>query len=192
MALADYITNKPVLRTERLTLRQLVPSDIPALKEWMPDKTMYTYWGKPAGKTDKNPELLFEKVKDNTKSFHWGIALNENDRVIGEAWIYLIDNNRMAKIALRIAPAYQGRGLASEATKAVIGFCFTQTELQRIWTDVDTRNIASWKVLEKCGFTREGMIRQGKMVNTWCDYYIYGLLKTDIKKDQDFVCNQSC
>lgn len=43
MALADYIVNKPILRTERLTLRQLLRSDIPALKEWMPDKAMYTY-----------------------------------------------------------------------------------------------------------------------------------------------------
>jgi len=40
MALADYIENKPVLRTERLTLRQLLPSDIPALKEWVLDKRM--------------------------------------------------------------------------------------------------------------------------------------------------------
>jgi ribosomal-protein-alanine N-acetyltransferase len=73
--------------------------------------------------------------------------LNENEKVIGEAWIYLIEKNRMAKIAQRIAPAYQGRGFATEAMKAIIDFCFTHTELQRIWTDVDTRNIASWKVL---------------------------------------------
>lgn len=181
MALADYIVSKPILRTERLTLRKLLPSDIPALKEWMPDKAMYAYWGKPAGKTDKNPELLFEKSKKDTKSFHWGVALKECDKVIGEAWIYLIENNRMAKVALRIAPAYQNQGMATEVMRAIIDFCFTHTELQRIWTDVDIRNIGSWKVLEKCGFTREGMIRQGKMVNTWCDYYIYGLLKTDIK-----------
>jgi O-acetyl-ADP-ribose deacetylase (regulator of RNase III) len=31
-----------------------------------------TYWGKLAGKMDKNPELLFDKVEKNTKSFHWG------------------------------------------------------------------------------------------------------------------------
>jgi len=88
-------------------------------------------------------------------------------------------NDRMAKVALRIAPAYQNQGMATEALKAIIDFCYTHTELQRIWTDVDVRNIGSWKVLEKCGFTRESMIRQGKMVNSWCDYYIYGLLKTD-------------
>lgn len=74
MALADYIVNKPILRTERLTLRQLIPSDIPALKEWMPDKTMYTYWGKPAEKMDKNPELLFEGAKKH-KEFSLGHSL---------------------------------------------------------------------------------------------------------------------
>ena len=39
--------------------------------------------------------------------------------------------------------------------------------------EVDVRNVASCRILEKCGYTKEGHIRQGKMVNTWCDYYIY-------------------
>jgi len=86
----------------------------------------------------------------------------------------------MAKVALRVSPAYQNQGIATEALQAIVSFCFTHTELQRIWTDVDIRNIGSWKVLEKCGFKREGMIRQGKMVNTWCDYYLYGLLREDV------------
>lgn len=81
---------------------------------------LYVFWGKPAGKTDKNPELLFIKPEKNWKSFHWGIALNENDKVIGEAWIYLIKNNRMAKTALRIAPIHQNQGIATEAMKTII------------------------------------------------------------------------
>ena len=40
-------------------------------------------------------------------------------------------------------------------------------------------NVASYKTLEKAGFQREGHIRDGKMVNTYCDYYIYGMLKAD-------------
>lgn len=35
-------------------------------------------------------------------------------------------------------------------------------------------------VLEKCGFTKEGAIFQGKMVSTWCDYHLYAILKTGI------------
>ena len=58
-------------------------------------------------------------------------------------------------------------------------FCSENTELKRLWTEVDTQNIASQKMLKKCGYTREGLIRQGKMVNTWCDYYIYGIISSD-------------
>ena len=53
-------------------------------------------------------------------------------------------------------------------------------KVQAIWTEVDVRNVASCRILEKCGYTKEGHIRQGKMVNTWCDYYIYGILSSDM------------
>lgn len=182
MALADYFYYKPTIETNRLFLRQLQATDIPSLKEWMPDKSLYTYWGKGPGRTDKNPELLFEKEEKTTKSFHLGIVMKDNQKAIGELWVYLIENDRMGKVAIRLSNEYHGIGIASEALIAVITFCFENTELQRLWTDVDVRNKASVKLLEKCGFYREGLIRQGKMVSTWCDYYIYGLLKADLAK----------
>ena len=49
MALADYINNKPVIETNRLILRPMIVSDIAALKKRMPDKSIYTYWGKSPG-----------------------------------------------------------------------------------------------------------------------------------------------
>ena len=61
MALADYINNKPTIETDRLIVRPMIAADIPALKEWMPDKSIYTYWGKGPSKAEKNPEMLFEK-----------------------------------------------------------------------------------------------------------------------------------
>ena len=67
----------------------------------------------------------------------------------------------------------------SEALKSVIEFCFLKTELQKLWTDVHILNHASYKTLEKVGFQKEGHIREGKMVNTYCDYYLYGILKSD-------------
>lgn len=180
MALRDYVNSKPSIRTERLTLRELCAADVSALREWMPDKSIYAYWGKGPGRTDKQPELLFEKAKKPSKSFHLGVELNETGKVIGELWIYLIENDRMAKVAVRFGKAYHGNGYATEAVSAIVRFCFEHTELQRIWTDVDVQNAASCRVLEKCGFTREGTIRQGKMVSTWCDYHLYGILKSDV------------
>ena len=180
MSLADYINNKPIIETERLRIRPMTSSDIPSLYEWMPDKSIYTYWGKGPSKSEKHPELLFEKEEKASKSFHLGIAVKGNDKVIGDIWVYLIENDRMASLAIRLSPAYHGKGFGTEALSAITRFCFDNTELQRLWAEVDVRNAASCRMLDKCGFTREGLIRQGKMVNTWCDYYIYGILFSDI------------
>ena len=180
MSLADYITNKPTIHTARLCLRPMSANDIPALKEWMPDKSIYTYWGKGPGKTDKNPELLFEKKEKPTKSFHLGIEEIFCGKVIGDLWVYLIENDRMASVAIRLAPSRHGNGFGTEALTAMTRFCFEHTELQRLQAQVNVRNIASQRMLEKCGYKQEGLIRQGKMVNTWCDYYIYGILASDM------------
>ncbi|WP_024832912.1 GNAT family N-acetyltransferase [Ruminiclostridium josui] len=76
---------------------------------------------------------------------------------------------------------YGGSDNEQYKSKESSDFGFENTEIQRLWTKVDVRNIASCRMLEKCGYTKEGLIRQGKMVNTWCDYYIYGILSSDMK-----------
>ncbi len=179
MALVDYFYQKPIIKAERLVLRPMNKKDVPSLKEWMPDRSIYTYWGKGPSKAEKSPELLFEKEERPAKSFHLGVEEKISNKVIGDIWVYLIEKDRMAKVAIRLAPDCQGKGYGTEALSAMTGFCFEHTELQRLWTEVDIRNIPSQKMLEKCGYSREGMIRQGRMVNTWCDYYIYGKLASD-------------
>lgn len=179
MSLADYITEKPVIHTERLIIRPMRIDDVPALREWMPESSIYTYWGKGPSKAEKYPELFFEKPEKPTKSFHLGIEEGESGKVKGDLYVYRIEKDRMASVAIRLAPSMHGRGFGTEALRAITSFCFENTELKRLWTEVDVRNLASQRMLEKCGYTREGLIRQGKMVNSWCDYYIYGKLASD-------------
>ena len=185
VALADYINEKPTIRTDRLIIRPMTEEDIPALKEWMSDKSIYTYWGKGPSKAELNPELLFEKEEKPTKSFHLGVALKDDDKVVGDLWVYLIEKDRMASVAIRLSKGVHGCGYGTEALRAITRFCFEHTELRRLWTEVDVRNVASCRILEKCGYTKEGHIRQGKMVNTWCDYYIYGILSTDMERQAE-------
>ena len=120
MALADYIESKPVIDTSRLRIRPMCASDIPALKEWMPDPSIYTYWGKGPGKTDKDPALLFEKQEKPSKHFHLGIEEKASGKVVGDLWVYLIENDRMATVALRLAPACHGKGYGTEALSAIL------------------------------------------------------------------------
>lgn len=179
MKLQDYVQNKPVLETEQLILRPLRKEDVTDLKEWLGDSSIYQYWGKRPGKSDLNPELLFQKQEKPAKSFRWGIIHKQDHKVIGDMWVYLIENDRMAKVAFRLSPACQGKRLMTEALVRAVTFCFEETELQRLWADVHIQNIASYKTLENAGFKREGLIREGKMVNTYCDYYLYGMIKDD-------------
>ena len=180
MALADYIYSKPMIETTRLNLRTMTKEDVPSLQEWMPDESIYTYWGKGPSKAEKNPVLLFNGNAKRTKSFHLGIELKYCGKVIGDIWIYLIENNRMASVAIRLSKAYQHNGYGTEALSAMTRFCFENTELKRLWTQVHVDNTPSCRMFEKCGYLKEGLIRQGKMVNTWCDYYIYGILDSDL------------
>ena len=179
MALENYIREKPAIGTARLRLRAMNAGDIPALREWMPDKSLYAYWGKGPGKTDKHPELLFAKAERPSKSFHLGIEERATWKVVGEVWVYRIENDRMATVAIRLARACQGKGYGTEALSAMTRFCFAHAQLRRLQAEVDVRNAASRRMLEKCGYNREGLIRLGMMVNTWCDYFIYGKLATD-------------
>lgn len=175
MALADYIAEKPVVDTARLRLRPLRPDDVPALEEWMADKALYAYWGKGPGKTDKQPALLFARPAKPSKSFHLGIEEKAAGKVVGDLWVYRIENDRTATVAIRLAPSRQGRGFGTEALSAMTRFCFDCTELRHLRAEVDVRNAASRRMLEKCGYRREGPVRHGKMVSVRCDFWVYGI-----------------
>ena len=175
--LKDYVLNKPVIKDELIILRPLVKEDVNDLKEWTAMSEIYQYWGKNPGKYDLNPELYFVKEMKPSKSFHLGIELKEEKKIIGDIYIYLIERNKKAKIAIRINPLYHSRGIATDAIKLMTGWCFLNTELELIWSDVDVNNLASIKMLEKSNFKRTETVIAGKMVSTMCDYYIYELTK---------------
>lgn len=175
--LKDYINDKPIIESERLILRPLIKNDVDDLKEWTPNKSIYTYWGKNPGKNNLHPELMFEKKAKPTKSFHLGIELKDENKVIGDIYIYLIEKDKKAKVAIRLNPKYHSMGIGSEAVKTMAEWCFKNTELEVIWTDVDMHNIPSIKLLEKCNFKKIKEVIQGKAVSVICDYYVYELRK---------------
>lgn len=93
--------------------------------------------------------------------------------------MFEIQNDRMGEVGYRLNPAYWNCGFATEALKEVVDFIFKRTELDRLHAKADVRNTASNRVLEKCGFIKEGTIRHGKMLSVYCDYNIYGMLRED-------------
>lgn len=198
--LKDYLENKPIIETPRLLLRQLTPDDVPDLRRWLARDEIYTYWGRPISKNEREPELMFVDARPWVKrkpspDFKWGVVLKGTPSVgpaadsslkrepigsvIGDISVFDIENSRMGNVGYRFDPECWGNGYATEALHAAVEFVFTHTELDRLQATADVRNTASNRVLEKCGFVLEGTIRRGKMVSAYCDYNIWGMLRED-------------
>lgn len=107
------------------------------------------------------------------------LVLKETGKVIGQLEIFNVENGRMADVGYRLHPSYWRQGLVTEALKRAIRYAFEETTLQRLNASADVRNMGSNRVLEKCGFIHEGTVRQGKMVSVYCDYHLWGLLRSD-------------
>ncbi len=178
-----YFYHFPVLETDRLILREKTPEDAESIKTFTADEELYRYWGRHMTKYEREPALGFkEKKRTNGRNdaISWGIELRLNNRVVGEINLFDIQNDRQAMVGYRISRSFQGMGFVTEGLRRVIRFCFEETNLQRLEAEVMVKNIASNRVMEKCGFICEGTKRQAKFVNTYADYNIYGLLKSDI------------
>lgn len=75
-------------------------------------------------------------------------------------------------------PDYQGKGIASAAIALVRDFLFTQCKALRIQAFVEPDNAPSVRVLEKCGFTREGLLRRYYPLKQrgLIDVYLYAII----------------
>ena len=91
-------------------------------------------------------------------------------------------NYRNAEVWYKIDLYHWGKGFATEAVKALLSFGFHELNLHRIEAGCATENIASAKVLEKCGFIKEGMSRKILPIRgEWKDAYKFAILEEDYK-----------
>ncbi|MBR9689304.1 MAG: GNAT family N-acetyltransferase [Candidatus Altiarchaeota archaeon] len=122
------------------------------------------------------------------KSYNFGIILNETDKLIGS--IGLGDIKPIEKktfIGYWLSKDFWGRGIMTEAVNLVLDFGFNQLKLHKISAGIFSVNTGSKRVLEKCGFKREGLLRDERFKRgSWHDEFRYGILKTEFKSRDTF------
>lgn len=88
-----------------------------------------------------------------------------------------------AEIGYWLGVAAWGRGLATEAVKAATGYAFDELGLERVFAVANTRNRASARVLEKCGYLLEGTMRRTAIKEgIVLDQFMYAALKTEWRR----------
>jgi RimJ/RimL family protein N-acetyltransferase len=85
----------------------------------------------------------------------WMIELKDGTH-IGEMCFKGLDSNGVVEIGYGIMEQYQDHGYATEAVKAISNWAFQEPKISSIEAEIDSKNIASKKVLEKCGFVFTG------------------------------------
>ena len=112
--------------------------------------------------------------------FQYAIELTATRAHIGDVGVDLHENRRQAEIGFTLDRAYQKRGFAAEAVRALLDHLFTVRGLHKVSAEADARNAASARLLERVGFTREGLRREHTWSKgEWTDDLLYGVLAGD-------------
>lgn len=156
----------PRLTTPRLLLRQLRPEDVPALVQYADNRKIsdqivnipYPY---------REPQAAF-RIAYVARGFKQGthyvfaIIRQESQELIGEVSLHLDDARRRAQLSYWIGEPFWGRGIATEAARAVLDFGFERLELEYVIASRYAENVASGRVLEKIGLRPAG--RTGNLI----------------------------
>lgn len=173
----------PVLESARLRLRPYLDTDTVGLFALYGDPQITRYWSHPAWTDPAQAHLYLSLRKDEpTTAVHaWAIADKDSNELIGALTFFSISGTHArAEVGYSLMSRLHGQGLGKEALITALKYGFEILSLYRIEADVDPRNTASVKLLEKLNFQREGFLRQRWRVNgEVCDSVLYGLLKED-------------
>ncbi|GAA0610094.1 GNAT family N-acetyltransferase [Kribbella sandramycini] len=170
------------VRTERLTIRRFEPADATAFAAYRsdPEVARYQSWETPLTAADALATVTDYGAGDPDAPgwFQYAVALD--GALIGDLGLNLDPNLMQAELGFTLAPAYQGRGYATEAVHGLLSHLFTTKNLHRVSAECDARNTSSARLLERVGFQREGLRRSHTWIKgEWTDDLLFGLLSSD-------------
>ncbi|NMX93502.1 MULTISPECIES: GNAT family protein [unclassified Pseudomonas] len=170
----------PTLCTERLQLRELTANDAPALFAIYRDAEAMPWFGiDPMTDLSQAHTLITTFAQWRTQAnpgTRWG--LEHDGRLIGTCGLFKWNRHwNSCALACELAPSARGHGLMSEALRSVLDWGFAQMQLHRVEALVHPQNRPSQALLERLGFTREGVLREaGFWAGCYQDLQVFSLL----------------
>lgn len=163
----------PVLKTEKLTLRQLVSSDDNEIFALRSNENVNKYLDRKPSKSIDDAKIFIQTINKNIQkndSIYWAITLNGTDKLIGTVCLFnFSDDNLKAEIGYELLPTFQGKGIMQEAISKVIGFAIQHIGLNSIEAYTHSENQSSTRLLEKFNFKNnsagEGNLMMFKLIS---------------------------
>jgi RimJ/RimL family protein N-acetyltransferase len=173
-----------VIETERLLLRLLEPEDVPAFAAYRsdPDVARYQSWDTSYSAADGERLVAAQQGVEFGEPGPW-LQVAAVDRATGELCgdcAVRVEDPRTAEVGVTFAPATQGRGLATEALRAIVTRLFEQHDIHRVYALADDRNGAVHRLLERLGFRCEArLVEADWFKGEWSTLRTYAVLRRE-------------
>lgn len=180
----------PQLETKRLILREMTFDDEEDIFESFSDENVTKYFSMKPFASVEESEKIIKRAKnlfEEENGIQWGIVLKESNILVGtcgyEAWV---KSSYRGEIGYDLRLSHWGRGIMSEALRAVIQYGFEEMELNRIEATTRADNTRSVNMLSRLGFQKEGLLRETVYwEGTFYDQILFSLLKREWAQIRD-------
>ena len=174
----------PTIESPRLLVRPLTKADLSDLMQVNGDAAVtrflpYATWTSPA-----DADAWYQRMADiqaTGTAVQLVLVERLSGRAIGTCLLFRFDEgSARTELGYVLGRAHWGSGYMHEALVAVIDVAFGALSLRRLEAEVDPRNAASGRLLQRLGFTREGLLRQRWVTRGEAkDVEMYGLLRDE-------------
>lgn len=173
----------PILKTQRILLRQFIESDLSIVFEGLSHPDVIRYYGvsyKTIDDTKAQMKFFADLEKEGT-GIWWAICSLDNKMFYGAGGLNsLSKKHRKAEIGFWLLKNFWGQGIITEAMPLICQYGFDKLKLHRIEGFVETENVNSKKVMNRLGFTHEGTMRDCEIKNgRFISLDIYAKITTD-------------
>jgi putative acetyltransferase len=172
----------PAIETERLKLRRFKLSDLGDFYDYSRNPNVGPSAGWDYHRSREESLLLLKSFVNNNEV--WALEHKDDRKVIGSIGIHKDrkrDNKNARMLGYVISENYWGRGYGTEATMAIVKYAFETLDLSILSVYHYPNNERSKRVIEKCGFTYEGMLRCATITydGRSCDDMCYSITKEE-------------
>jgi RimJ/RimL family protein N-acetyltransferase len=173
------------LTSERLVLRRFRASDIETFVRYRADPAVARFQSWEDFTAADGQEFLASMSRQHPDTpgewFQFAVELRATGTMVGDCALHaLADKPREVEIGFTLAPAFHGRGYATEAVACLLDYVFGPLAKERAVGITDGRNTPSIAVLERLGFERDPTAREQVIFKGEpCDEYRYGVRRED-------------
>ncbi|WP_155590992.1 GNAT family N-acetyltransferase [Lysinibacillus cavernae] len=181
----NYI--KTFLAGHSITLQQMALADLEAFVAIESENTSLLLANDeiPFPHTVEDHTAFFHGISGKKEEFIFGIYEKTTNDLIGSCGVYSVNwQNSTCAVGISIGQQWHGHGYGTDAMRTLIDFIFDYMAVQKIKLQVFSFNKAAIRSYEKCGFTKEGILRQELFrFGTFHDVLLFGLLRSEWQRD---------